>query len=245
MTSTSVNPVSTEMQKKSKNNAKTSSKAPLSLKKHKIVEQSRGTFAEVDISSQVRPNALKVKISPPPSTRPKTRSTSPSTQRIKSTPSIRGMKRKNVLIREKPRNASDAARSAAYEEAKAHQMGLDSKTPSIVKLMVYSHVSRVFWLGLPKDFCDANLVKKKSDITLQDEHGNQFTVVYIPERHGLSGGWKKFAQEKKLHEGDAIVLQRTGPKRLKVHIFRSAELLPKIQAECVSSLEIKKKQRNI
>lgn len=74
----------------------------------------------------------------------------------------------------------------------------------------------VMFKSLPKKFCDANLVKKKSVITLEDEHGDQFTVVYIPERHGLSGGWKKFAQKKKLHEGDAIVLQRTGPKRLKV-----------------------------
>ncbi|PRQ27114.1 putative transcription factor B3-Domain family [Rosa chinensis] len=130
-----------------------------------------------------------------------------------------GRKRGNAIVREEPRDASIEARSIAREAARAHQMSLASGTPSVVISMVPSHVYRVFWLNLPRRFCDGNLPETKSKLTLEDEEGNEFTVVFIPERYGLSGGWVSFAREKKLHDGDAVVLEQIEKTRLKVSLL--------------------------
>ncbi|RZC91648.1 hypothetical protein C5167_027700 [Papaver somniferum] len=100
-----------------------------------------------------------------------------------------------------------------------------SEYPSCVKSMVRSHVYSCFWLGLPKEFCDSHLSMdcEKWEMVLVDEKGIEYDTIYIPKRTGLSGGWKAFALDHKLDDGDAVVLELTEPARFKVYIFRVSD----------------------
>lgn len=51
---------------------------------------------------------------------------------------------------------------------------------------------------------------------MEDESGQEFEVKYIQGRWGLSGGWRTFAMEHKLLEGDVLIFQLVEPNRLKV-----------------------------
>ncbi|XP_026430129.1 B3 domain-containing protein Os05g0481400-like isoform X2 [Papaver somniferum] len=118
-------------------------------------------------------------------------------------------------------------RSDTMERAGIFQSELKrkSKYPSCVKSMVRSHVYSCFWLGLPKEFCDSHLSMdcEKWEMVLVDEKGIEYDTIYIPKRTGLSGGWKAFALDHKLDDGDAVVLELTGPARFKVYIFRVSD----------------------
>jgi hypothetical protein len=53
-------------------------------------------------------------------------------------------------------------------------------------------------------------------MTLEDEDGSEYDAVYIGSRSGLSGGWRAFALEHKLDDGDALVFELVEPARFKV-----------------------------
>jgi hypothetical protein len=53
-------------------------------------------------------------------------------------------------------------------------------------------------------------------MVLEDEDGVEFPATYIGKRVGLSGGWRAFALEHKLDDGDALVFELTEPTRFKV-----------------------------
>ncbi|KAH9610083.1 hypothetical protein KSS87_013197 [Heliosperma pusillum] len=91
---------------------------------------------------------------------------------------------------------------------------------AVVRPILPSHVSNGFWLSLPSYFCKPNLPSTESSLTLEDENGKEFPVVYLPGKCGLSGGWRGFAIYKELSDGDALVFQLTGPSVFKVHIIR-------------------------
>lgn len=55
-----------------------------------------------------------------------------------------------------------------------------------------------------------------SELVLEDEHGNEYDSKYIAKRTGLSGGWRAFALEHKLDDGDALVFELIEPTRFKV-----------------------------
>ncbi|KAI3864782.1 hypothetical protein MKX03_034994 [Papaver bracteatum] len=118
-------------------------------------------------------------------------------------------------------------RSDTMERAGIFQSELKrkSKYPTCVKSMVRSHVYSCFWLGLPKEFCDGHLSMgcEKWEMVLEDEKGIEYDTIYIPKRTGLSGGWKAFALDHKLDDGDAVVLELTEPARFKVYIFRVSD----------------------
>ncbi|KAG5549066.1 hypothetical protein RHGRI_014437 [Rhododendron griersonianum] len=52
-----------------------------------------------------------------------------------------------------------------------------------------------------------NLPKSTVDIVLKNEKGADYNVVYIGKRVGLSGGWRGFALDQKLDDGDALVFE--------------------------------------
>lgn len=54
-------------------------------------------------------------------------------------------------------------------------------------------------------------------MVLEDEDGNEYEAVFISSRTGLSGGWRAFALEHKLDDGDALVFELVDPKKFKVH----------------------------
>ncbi|KAI3949664.1 hypothetical protein MKW92_048737 [Papaver armeniacum] len=115
-------------------------------------------------------------------------------------------------------------RSDTLERAGIFQSELKRKSvyPTCVKSMVRSHVYSCFWLGLPKEFCDDHLSMdcEKWEMVLVDEEGIEYDAIYLPQRTGLSGGWKAFALDHKLDDGDAVVLELIEPARFKVYIFR-------------------------
>ncbi|XP_017245039.1 B3 domain-containing protein At3g19184-like [Daucus carota subsp. sativus] len=116
--------------------------------------------------------------------------------------------------------ASDKDRQYALEKAKELQSGLASETPSFVKPMLQSHVTGGFWLGLPQHFCNGHLPKYDEIMTLVDEEGNEWPTKYLDRKNGLSGGWKGFAVDHDLVDGDALVFQLIKPTKFQVYIVR-------------------------
>lgn len=53
-------------------------------------------------------------------------------------------------------------------------------------------------------------------MTLVDEDGDEWPTRYLPRKTGLSGGWKRFAEDHKLVDGDALVFQLVKPTEFKV-----------------------------
>ncbi|KAF5448666.1 hypothetical protein F2P56_029176 [Juglans regia] len=120
--------------------------------------------------------------------------------------------------------ASDQARQDAIERAEQVESGLGSDFPTFLKPMLQSHVTGGFWLGLSVQFCKMHLSDKDEIITLIDESGNEFPTRYLARKTGLSGGWKGFAVDNQLVDGDALVFQLIMPTKFKVFIIRASEL---------------------
>ncbi|KAG7976169.1 hypothetical protein I3843_06G136500 [Carya illinoinensis] len=78
--------------------------------------------------------------------------------------------------------------------------------------------------GLPVQFCKMHLPHKDEMITLVDEDGNEFPTKYLAKKPGLSGGWRGFAIDHQLVDGDALVFQLIKPTTFKVFIIRVSEL---------------------
>ncbi|XP_047307028.1 B3 domain-containing protein At3g19184 [Impatiens glandulifera] len=116
--------------------------------------------------------------------------------------------------------ASNEERMYSLAKAEELQSSLEMGMPSFVKPMLKSHVTGGFWLGLPVYFCHQNLPKDDKIITLTDENGNEWSTKYLLRKTGLSGGWKGFAVDHELVDGDALVFQLTSPTDFKVYIIR-------------------------
>ncbi|KAK7276141.1 hypothetical protein RIF29_17274 [Crotalaria pallida] len=122
---------------------------------------------------------------------------------------------------EEIKEATDKQRTRAWEAAEKLLTDLQSKNPSFIKSMVRSHVYSCFWLGLPSRFCEDHLPKTQCDMILEDENGSEYDAVYIGKRSGLSGGWRAFALEHKLDDGDALVFELIEPARFKIYIVKA------------------------
>ncbi|PWA52371.1 DNA-binding pseudobarrel domain-containing protein [Artemisia annua] len=122
---------------------------------------------------------------------------------------------------EECRLASYGKRVQAIKSAEKLQSNLQSDYPSFVKSMVRSHVYSCFWLGLPQRFCKAHLPRSTVNIVLEDEDGNEYEAVFISSRTGLSGGWRAFALEHKIDDGDALVFELIEPTRFKIYIVKA------------------------
>nr|QZZ92768.1 MVI11 [Larix kaempferi] len=122
--------------------------------------------------------------------------------------------------------ASYEARMQAMQNAEKIVEDLGSKHPSFIKSLVRSHVSSCFWLGLPTDFCRKYLPRKGTSMVLEDEKGDECDTVFIALRTGLSGGWKGFALDHNLDDGDALVFELVEPTRFKVHVTKAKDYEP-------------------
>ncbi|KAB1207100.1 hypothetical protein CJ030_MR7G011421 [Morella rubra] len=118
--------------------------------------------------------------------------------------------------------ASDGARQDAIERAEQVESSLGSDFPTFLKPMLQSHVTGGFWLGLPVQFCKMHLPHKDEMITLVDEDGQESLTKYLAEKTGLSGGWRGFAIDHRLVDGDTLVFQLIKPTEFKVFIIRAA-----------------------
>lgn len=83
-------------------------------------------------------------------------------------------------------------------------------------MLLISLSAFLFVQGLPCYFCRRHLPKRDETVTLIDEEGEEYSVVYLARKNGLSGGWKGFAVAHELVDGDAVVFQLIRPTELKV-----------------------------
>nr|GFA33321.1 putative B3 domain-containing protein At5g58280 [Tanacetum cinerariifolium] len=123
---------------------------------------------------------------------------------------------------EECRLASYGKRVQAIKSAEKLQSNLQSDYPSFVKSMLRSHVYSCFWLGLPQRFCKAHLPKSTVSIVLEDENGNESEALFISSRTGLSAGWRAYALEHKINDGDALVFELIEQRRFKIYIVKAS-----------------------
>ncbi|KAI3871701.1 hypothetical protein MKW92_050049 [Papaver armeniacum] len=113
--------------------------------------------------------------------------------------------------------ATEEERQIAAERAQQFELSLGGAIPSFVKCMLPSHVSGCFWLGLPRNICQDHLPNHDAVIiTLVDLQGVRFETRYSPQKRGLSGGWRSFALQHNLIDGDALVFELTEPTVFRV-----------------------------
>ncbi|XP_042022247.1 B3 domain-containing protein Os05g0481400-like [Salvia splendens] len=124
---------------------------------------------------------------------------------------------------EEVKAASYEERARAFNCADKIRSNLQTGNPSFVKSMVRSHVYSCFWLGLPSGFCEEHLPKETVDMVLENEEGSEYGAVFIGKKAGLSGGWRAFALDHKLDDGDALVFELIEQTRFKVYIVRAVE----------------------
>ncbi|XP_026412007.1 B3 domain-containing protein Os01g0234100-like isoform X1 [Papaver somniferum] len=134
---------------------------------------------------------------------------------------VRDSPKENNASCSQKRSMTAASSAPAADKAEEIRASLDPKFPSVVKIMIRSSVSGGFWLGLPSIFCSSSLPKKDTKFTLVDEDGEVYTAKYLPQRLGLSGGWKGFAIAHNLVKGDALVFHLVEPTKFKVYIVRA------------------------
>ncbi|GJU92629.1 B3 DNA binding domain-containing protein [Tanacetum coccineum] len=137
---------------------------------------------------------------------------------------------RNIIVSYDPKAVALAqplnsqSKSSAIERANEIQASLPSELPSFVKLMLPSHVTRCFWLGLPKSFCDAHLLKDDVTVVLVGEGDQEYNTKYLDCKTGLSGGWRGFSMAHKLLAGDVLVFQLIEQWKMKVYIVRASGL---------------------
>lgn len=73
-----------------------------------------------------------------------------------------------------------------------------------------------WYQGLPTRFCEDHLPKSTVDVLLVDEEGSEYEALFIGKRTGLSGGWRAFALDHKLDDGDALVFELVEATKFKV-----------------------------
>jgi hypothetical protein len=120
------------------------------------------------------------------------------------------------------RYVSDLARMAAYEAAEEAFKNI--KNPGFVKAMLHSHVTSCFWLGLPHRFCQEHMPLDDERFILEDEEGKEWECLYLARKTGMSGGWRGFALDHELVDGDSCIFELVRPLRFKLHFFRCDEL---------------------
>lgn len=116
--------------------------------------------------------------------------------------------------------ASSEERQYTIDQAEKLESNLGSELPCCIKPMLQSHVTGGFWLSLPLPFCKENLPDHDEWVTLVDEEGNESETKYLATKNGLSGGWRGFAIDHELVDGDCLIFQLIRPNTLKVYIIR-------------------------
>jgi hypothetical protein len=116
---------------------------------------------------------------------------------------------------------TDTTTLAALQSANAFK----SKNPSTVLVVNRSAIvnNSVYF---PKDFAKKWFPKQKAEIQLVDADDNRWSVTSKPymSHTTLAGGWKRFAIEQGLEEGDVLVFELKNPNEiaLQVHFFRKS-----------------------
>ncbi|KAL2939138.1 hypothetical protein RDABS01_006818 [Bienertia sinuspersici] len=107
--------------------------------------------------------------------------------------------------------ATDKVREYTIQEAEKLNSKLnDEGFPSLIRPASFSCY---WWVSLPRD---------DGMVTLADEEGGEYPVVYLARKRGLSGGWKGFAKAHQLVARNAVIFQVINRSVLKVYIIRGS-----------------------
>jgi hypothetical protein len=71
--------------------------------------------------------------------------------------------------------------------------------------MLKSHVSGGFWLGGFKGIKAALPEGGAYDLLLESQRQEHWPVRWLPDKDGMSGGWKRFAKDHDLQEQDIVL----------------------------------------
>ncbi|KAI3503095.1 hypothetical protein L1887_31531 [Cichorium endivia] len=139
---------------------------------------------------------------------------------------------------------SPVEKSPAMIRAEEIQSTLGTKHPSCIRLIVKSHIGSGYWMGMPQPFSKMFLPKTDSDMAIEDENGEIHHLKYIANKNGLSAGWKKFANDHKLLEGDVLIFHLVEPFKFKVYIIRANDInkVPDLETDTPSQTTKKRKQ---
>ncbi|KNA10957.1 hypothetical protein SOVF_139420 [Spinacia oleracea] len=124
-------------------------------------------------------------------------------------------------IRKKYFRLSRALRKCDSVQDKKNHPKLNVEYPATVKMMVKGNVSGGFFLRLPLPFCKAHIpVKNPTIMVLETDTGERYEAKYLPHCYGLSGGWRRFAIDMKLEQGDTLIFQLVQPTKFKIFFIR-------------------------
>ncbi|CAN1188000.1 B3 domain-containing protein Os01g0234100 [Linum perenne] len=130
-------------------------------------------------------------------------------------------KRKRIAV-ESPR-VNDEVENHLLLKAQEVETSLPKNFPSMIRVMLPSHVSNGFTLTLAKGFGPKHLPDEDTEINLEDEDGKIYLTKYLVSKRGLSGGWRAFSMDHKLVPGDVLVFQLVQPTKFKIYIVRASD----------------------
>ncbi|CAI9104347.1 OLC1v1003000C1 [Oldenlandia corymbosa var. corymbosa] len=112
--------------------------------------------------------------------------------------------------------------SDVIKRAKEIEANLDPQFPCFKKIMLRTHLGNAYSLNLPMAFVRKNMPPHEAVCTLEDEDGELWETMFcFGEIHFFRAGWKEFAVDHNLLEGDAVVFQLVAPCKFKAFIVRS------------------------
>ncbi|XP_017256210.1 B3 domain-containing protein Os01g0234100 isoform X3 [Daucus carota subsp. sativus] len=114
----------------------------------------------------------------------------------------------------------DDAKKSVMDRAEEVLRSIPVEYPRFSKPMLPSNVSYSFWMIFPLEFCKFHMPKEDVRVVLVDDHGKQRDTTYLTKRHGLSAGWRGFAMDHRLLEGDILVFHMISAYTFKVNIVR-------------------------
>uniref|UniRef100_A0ACD5WX01 Uncharacterized protein n=1 Tax=Avena sativa TaxID=4498 RepID=A0ACD5WX01_AVESA len=108
----------------------------------------------------------------------------------------------------------------AYAISKAEELQdeLGSDYPTFVKPMTQS----LTMLYIPVQFSMEHLPDRDTKFTLVDDDDEEFDMQYRPHSSSLNLGWRDFAEDHELVDGDCLVFQLIKRTLFKVYIFRAS-----------------------
>ncbi|KAI3915869.1 hypothetical protein MKX01_026507 [Papaver californicum] len=208
-------------------------------KKHQ--KENKRRFKELGVAkkgqSLKEKNEPKVK-SKKPSSPPHNAATSYADEFVDDRPQRKKAKSSSRPRQRPEKVATEEERADALKRAMSLQGRLESAGhPLYIKSMLKSHVYKGFWLNVPTEFCDKCLNKERLPMWLEDEEGKEYETKFIGDRTGSSAGWRKFAMDHELDDGDALIFQLidTNKTRFKIcskndidicaclHIFKGSD----------------------
>ncbi|KMS95980.1 hypothetical protein BVRB_003400 [Beta vulgaris subsp. vulgaris] len=121
---------------------------------------------------------------------------------------------KRFRLNDNQENAQGKIQSV-FSQAEEIRSKLDPRYPSFIKVMLKSHVTGGFWMGLPASFCEKHLPLNDTSITLETQSKKLYKAKYLVRKAGLSGGWKGFAICERLFVGDVLVFHLVSAAKFK------------------------------